>query len=95
MAQGRRVAGGSRRKTRVDQVVQLVGAVLILTGFVLSQQGRLATDAALYLVLNAAGAAVLTVTAVADGDLGFTLLEGTWTIVSTVGLVRLLMRKAA
>ena len=71
----------------MDQVVQLVGAVLILAAFVLSQQGRLATDSIAYLALNAAGAAVLAVVAVADRDIGFTLLEGTWTIVSTVGLV--------
>jgi hypothetical protein len=72
----------------MDQVVQLVGAVLILAAFVLSQQGRLATDSTRYLALNAAGAAILAVVAVADRDIGFTLLEGTWTIVSTVGLFR-------
>jgi hypothetical protein len=72
----------------MDQVIQLVGAVLILTAFVLSQQGRMATDSTRYLALNAVGAAVLAVVAVIDGDIGFTLLEGTWTIVSTLGLLR-------
>lgn len=72
----------------MDQFVQLVGAVMILTAFVLSQQGRMATDSTRYLALNAVGAAILAVVAVIDGDIGFTLLEGTWTIVSTVGLVR-------
>lgn len=76
----------------MDQVVQLVGAVLILSAFVLSQRGRLATDSVVYLTLNAAGAAVLAVVAVADGDLGFTLLEGTWTIVSAAGLVSAVRR---
>lgn len=74
----------------MDQVVQLVGAVLILAAFVLSQQGRLATDSTRYLALNGAGAAILAVVAVLDGDIGFTLLEGTWTIVSAAGLVRAL-----
>jgi hypothetical protein len=55
---------------------------------VLSQQGRLATDSTRYLALNAAGAAILAVVAVADRDIGFALLEGTWTIVSTIGLIR-------
>jgi len=72
----------------MDQVVQLVGAVLILAAFVLSQQGRMATDSTRYLALNAAGAAILAAVAVADRDIGFTLLEGTWTIVSTIGLLR-------
>ena len=74
----------------MDQAVQLIGAVLILTAFVLAQQRRMATDSVVYLVLNAVGAALLAVVAVMDGDLGFTLLEGTWTVVSTVGLVRCL-----
>lgn len=72
----------------MDQAAQLVGAVLILTAFVLAQQHRLATDSVVYLALNAVGAAVLAVVAVADRDLGFTLLEATWAVVSTAGLVR-------
>jgi len=74
----------------MDQVVQLIGAVLILAAFVLAQQRRLATDSVTYLALNAAGAALLAVVAVLDRDLGFTLLEATWTVVSTVGLVKCL-----
>lgn len=73
----------------MDQVVQLIGAVLILTAFVLAQQRRLDTGSATYLSLNAVGGALLAVVAIADRDLGFTLLEGTWTVVSTAGLVRL------
>jgi hypothetical protein len=38
------------------QVVQIVGAVIILTAFVLSQQGRLRNDSATYLaVVSAVG----------------------------------------
>ena len=72
------------------QVVQLVGAVIILSGFVLSQQGRLSNDSKTYLALNAVGAGILAVVAALDGDLGFTLLEGTWSVVSAVGLARAL-----
>ena len=71
----------------MDQVVQLAGAVLILAAFLLSQQHRLETDSATYLALNAAGAGLLAVVAVLDRDLGFTLLEGVWTVVSTKGLL--------
>ena len=74
----------------MDQVVQLIGAVLILAAFVLTQQRRMATDSVVYLALNAVGAALLTAVAVLDRDIGFTLLEATWTAVSTVGLVKCL-----
>ena len=72
----------------MDQAVQLIGAVLILAAFVLAQQRRMATDSVVYLALNAVGAALLAVVAVRDRDIGFTLLETTWTVVSTAGLVR-------
>ena len=75
-------------KKPMDQLVQLIGAVLILAAFVLAQQRRLATDSMAYLALNAVGAAFLAVVAVLDRDIGFTLLEATWTVVSTPGLIR-------
>jgi hypothetical protein len=74
----------------MEQAVQIVGAVIILTAFVLAQQQRLANDSVPYLALNSVGAAILAVVAVLDGDLGFLLLEGTWTLVSTYGLARAL-----
>jgi hypothetical protein len=74
----------------MDQVVQLIGAVLILAAFLLAQQRRLATDSVVYLALNAVGAGFLAVVAVLDRDIGFTLLETTWAVVSTAGLIRCL-----
>ena len=74
----------------MDQAVQLAGAVLILAAFLLAQQHRLETDSVTYLALNAVGAVLLAVVAVLDRDIGFTLLETTWAIVSTIGLVRCL-----
>jgi hypothetical protein len=74
----------------MDQVVQLIGAVLILAAFVLAQQRRMATDSVVYLALNAVGAGLLAVVAILDRDIGFTLLETTWAVVSTAGLIRCL-----
>jgi hypothetical protein len=74
----------------MDQVVQLIGAALILAAFVLAQQRRLANDSVAYLALNAAGAVLLAFVAIAGRDIGFTLLEATWGVVSTVGLLRAL-----
>ncbi|MGH8997948.1 MAG: CBU_0592 family membrane protein [Acidimicrobiia bacterium] len=66
----------------VEQIVQLLAAVLVLGAFVLSQQGRLAVDSPVFLALNCGGAGVLTVLAAMNGDVGFTLLEGVWSLYS-------------
>jgi hypothetical protein len=44
---------------------------------------------AAYLVLNLAGAFVLSVAAYFEEQWGFLLLEGVWTLVSAWGLIRL------
>jgi hypothetical protein len=74
----------------VDQVVQIVGALLILAAFTAVQLERMRPDSRLYLTLNLAGSAILAVLAVASQQWGFVLLEGVWAIVSAWGLARLL-----
>ncbi|MGH9039538.1 MAG: CBU_0592 family membrane protein [Acidimicrobiia bacterium] len=78
----------------MEQVVQLVGAVLILGAFVAAQQRRMQTDSVPYLALNTLGAGILAVLAAMDADLGFLLLEGVWTLVSAYGLGRALSGRA-
>ncbi len=73
----------------MEPLIELVGALLILSAFVLAQLGRLQTEAALYLLLNLFGAGLLTVVAALDGDTGFLLLESVWACVSAYSLVKL------
>jgi hypothetical protein len=73
----------------VHQLVQIAGALLILSGFVLAQFGVLDPRSLWYLVVNVVGSAVLTVDAYREAQWGFLLLELVWAIVSAVGLVRL------
>ena len=68
------------------QLLQLVGAILVLAGFTLAQLRVLDPQSLTYLVLNTVGAAILATLAFADEQWGFLLLEGVWTIVSVVGL---------
>jgi hypothetical protein len=71
----------------VDQVVQVVGALLILAAFAAVQFDRMRPDSRLYLALNLAGSAILAVLAVLGSQWGFVLLETVWAIVSAWGLV--------
>jgi hypothetical protein len=69
------------------QLVQIVGAILILAGYVAGQLGFLRTDSRPYLVLNLVGSVILTVDAWRGGQWGFVLLEAVWAIVSAWGLI--------
>jgi hypothetical protein len=69
--------------------VQLLGAFLVLGGFAGLQVGRLRVDDAAYLLLNAVGSGLLLIIAILDREWGFILLEGVWTAVSIVALLRL------
>jgi len=70
----------------VDQVIQIVGALLILAAFAAVQFERMRPDSRLYLTLNLAGLAILAVLALSASQWGFVLLEGVWAIVSAWGL---------
>jgi hypothetical protein len=70
----------------VDQLIQVVGALLILAGFAAVQFERMRPDSRLYLALNLAGSAILAVLAYLETQWGFLLLEGVWAIVSAWGL---------
>jgi hypothetical protein len=76
-----------------DQVIQIVGAVLILAGFILSQTNRLDAGSYAYLLLNLAGGAILAVLAFQDRRWGFVLLEGVWTLVAFAGLIMRMVGK--
>ena len=71
----------------MDQIVQIVGALLIVAAFTAVQLERMRPDSRLYLALNLAGSAILAVLAVSAQQWGFVLLEGVWAIVSAWGLL--------
>lgn len=71
------------------QAAQVLGAIAILAAFAAAQFGLMGQRSWPYLILNAAGALVLTVVAYEEEQWGFLLLEAVWTIVSAWGLYRL------
>ena len=76
----------------MEQVVQIIGALLILAAFALAQW-RLIDPASLrYLVPNLVGSAALALDAYGGRQWGFLLLEGAWAAVSAVGVGRAVSR---
>jgi hypothetical protein len=71
----------------VGQVVQIVGSLLILVPFGLTQLGKAGPRSRWYLALNLAGSATLASDAALSSQWGFLLLEGTWAVVSLAGLI--------
>jgi hypothetical protein len=71
----------------VNQVVQIVGAVLILVAYGAAQLERLDPQSRLYLGLNLLGSTILGVLAASSAQWGFLLLEGVWALISLWGLI--------
>lgn len=76
----------------MDQIVQIIGAVLVLVAFLLAQFDVLDPGSYRYLIPNAVGSTAMAITAIITGDWGFVFLEGVWAIVSYVGIVNRIRR---
>lgn len=72
----------------VRQVASFVGALLILVAYVGHQMRWMDARRAGYNILNALGSTVLAYIAFHPFQLGFVVLEVTWTVISLYALLR-------
>ncbi len=70
------------------EIVSVLGALAILGAYAADQLGLIDPSRLLYSLANFVGAGILTVVAVVDEQVGFVVLQGTWTLVSLGGIVR-------
>jgi hypothetical protein len=70
------------------QAASFIGAMLILVGYSGQQFGWMNPRKAAYNVLNGVGSAILAYIAFHPFQVGFVILEVTWTLISVYALVR-------
>lgn len=78
--------------------VGVIGVAMILVAYAGAALGRLDVKGALSLFANFLGASLILLSLFVDFNLSALLMEGSWALVSLVGLVRLLvirLRRAA
>lgn len=71
----------------MDQIAQVLGALMVLAAYVASQARLLDQKSYTYLILNLIGSAMLAVLALLSQQWGFLLLEGVWALVSGWGVI--------
>lgn len=71
----------------MSELLQIVGAVMVLGAFALTQFHVWQQQSYPYLVLNVIGSGILAVLAAISAQWGFLLLEGGWAAVAMWGLV--------
>jgi hypothetical protein len=71
----------------VSQMIQIAGALLLLTAFAGTQFRFFDARAYSNLILNFTGSSILAILAALDQQWGFLLLEGVWSLVSLWGLI--------
>jgi hypothetical protein len=77
-----------------DQLVSLIGAVLILAAYLALQRDWLPRESRLYNAMNFVGSGLLTYVAIKDRRMGFIILEAAWALLSVPGMLKRRPQKA-
>lgn len=74
------------------QAVSILGALAVLGAFAADQFGWVDPGRLSYALANFTGAAILTAVAAVEAQLGFIVLQGTWSLISLWGVFMILRR---
>lgn len=72
----------------LHQLIGLIGAILVLGAYLALQRQWLTLEQRVYHGLNLVGAGLLAWIAATERQVGLTLVEGAWALLSLPGLVR-------
>lgn len=72
----------------LHQLFGILGALLVLGAYLALQRGWLTLQQRVYYALNLVGAGLLTWIAATERQVGLTLVEGAWALLSVPGLLR-------
>jgi len=74
----------------ISQLSSLIGAALLLFAFIALSFRRLSSESIVYHMFNFLGAILLCVSATLAINYGFLILNGAWTVVSGLTIIRLI-----
>ncbi len=72
----------------LHQLIGIVGALLVLGAYLALQRGWLTLEQRVYHVMNFIGAGLLAWIAAMDRQVGLTLVEGAWALLSVPGILK-------
>jgi hypothetical protein len=78
-----------------NDIIGTIGVGLILLAYFLNIFSLIPEDGQLFFIMNIVGAALACYASFLISYLPFMILEGTWTLVSIIGLLRLYAKKRA
>jgi hypothetical protein len=76
-----------------NDIIGTIGVGLILLAYFLNIFSMIPKDGVLFFMMNIIGAALACYASFLIHYLPFIILEGTWTLVSIIGLMRLFLKK--
>ncbi|ARG96270.1 CBU_0592 family membrane protein [Legionella micdadei] len=79
----------------LSNFIGILGVILVLVAFFLSQAGKVAVDSLNYLGSNLLGSSLITVSLVFHWNLSSFLIEMAWSAISIMGIIRVWLQNKA